>query len=110
MEKRFIIVALILLSGCSQITKPVPFGLYKGMRDGAPEGTDTFRSGWKDGCESGLASNGLLTYKKAYKYKYDELMLENQEYFSSWRVGFRYCRWYVTEWTRQDNKQIPLFQ
>ena len=101
------LAALILLSivinGCSSLSKPVPFGLYRGMRDEAPEGTETFRDGWKAGCHSGLAAYGFMQYKYAYSYTYDENMLGSDEYHNAWRLGFRHCRWYVAQWYRNDD-------
>lgn len=90
----------LILSGCSYITNPTPFGLYRGMEDGAPEGTPEFRAGWKDGCESGMAAYGTLHYKSTHDFKYDAVQLENNEYHAAWRLGFRHCRWYTAEWTR----------
>jgi hypothetical protein len=96
----FIMIAF-LISGCSSLSKPVPFGLYRGMQNEAPAGTETFRDGWKDGCHSGLAATGSLQYKFAYDYTYDEKMIDNDEYHNAWRLGFRHCRWYVAQWHRQ---------
>lgn len=95
------LIAFITLSGsaCSVITKPTPYGLQRGLVDGAPEGTPAFRYGWKDGCESGLAAYGTLLYKAAYSYKYDSASLQDNEYHNAWEMGFRHCRWYVNTWT-----------
>jgi hypothetical protein len=93
-------IAAILISGCSAITHPTPFGLYNGMRDGAPEGTDTFREGWKAGCESGMSAVGSLHYKFTHHYTYDQTKLDNDEYQDAWRMAFRHCRWYTAEWQK----------
>jgi hypothetical protein len=93
------IAAAILLSGCSYITHPTPFGIYNGMRDGAPEGTESFREGWKAGCESGMSALGSLHYKFTHHYTYDEARLNDEEYYSAWKNGFRHCRWYTAQWT-----------
>lgn len=100
MKKIIIILAVLTLNACSFVTKPVPFGLYRGMDGQAPDGTPEFRSGWKDGCESGMAAYGPLHYKAAYGYKYDHEQLQSNEYHSAWRIGFRHCRWYTAEWNR----------
>ena len=94
------LVALCALNACSFITKPSPFGLYRGMEDGAPEGSEEFRSGWKAGCNSGIAVNGTLHYKATHDFEYDEAQLQNDEYHAAWRLVFRHCRWYTAEWTR----------
>jgi hypothetical protein len=94
------IVTLILISGCSVITHPTPFGMYRGMDGDAPAGTETFRAGWKDGCVSGMAAYGSLHYKLIYDYTYDDKMIDNSEYYRSWQMGFRHCRWYTASWDR----------
>ncbi len=100
MKKILSIIAFFTLLGCSQLSNPVPFGLNRGMYNGAPEGSESFRSGWKAGCDSGMAAYGPLQYKYRYSYTYDENMLDNEEYHNAWRLGFRHCRWYVGSWTR----------
>ena len=96
MNKLFLILGVLILSACSQVTKPIPFGLYRGMQDGAPPGTESFRKGFKDGCESGLAAYGSLHYKAAYDYTYDDSLIQNDEYHGAWTIGFRHCRWYTS--------------
>lgn len=91
---------LIQLPACQQIAKQEPFGIHRGMTDGAPEGSETFRQGWKSGCNSGIAALGTLQQKVSYGFEYDPNMLESNEYHNAWRLGFRYCRWYTTQWTR----------
>lgn len=91
---------IISATACSQIDKPVPAGLYRGMTDQSPEGTPAFKTGWKAGCESGLAANGPLHYKARYDFNYDDEQIDNNEYFAAWRIGFRHCRWYIQEWQK----------
>ncbi|MCE3232151.1 MAG: hypothetical protein K0R98_408 [Rickettsiaceae bacterium] len=91
---------LLLLTACSYINSPAPVNVYKGMTDGAPEGTPAFREGWKAGCESGIAAIGSLHYKATHSFTYDETRLDDDEYHNAWRMGFRHCRWYTGEWQR----------
>ena len=95
-----LLVSICFINACSYIKNPHPFGLYRGMEDGAPEGSENFRMGWKDGCQSGMSAYGSLHYKSVYDYKYDESKIKNKEYYDAWRMGFRYCRWYTGEWIR----------
>lgn len=96
----FISILAYLATGCQSFTDPKPFGVHRGMIDGAPEGTPAFRSGFKDGCTSGMAAYGSLHYKMQHDFSYDPAQLENNEYHSAWKIGFRHCRWYTAEWTR----------
>ena len=93
-------MAILMISGCSQLTHPTPFGLYRGMEGNAPAGTEIFRTAWNDGCTSGMAAYGSLHYKLVYDYTYDNEMLNNEEYHNAWRLGFRHCRWYIASWDR----------
>lgn len=99
----FIIIVTIsaLFTSCSSnnlITKPRPYGLNKNIKGSAPEGSETFQSGWSDGCTTGLAAYGSLHYKASYDFTYNDNMLDNDEYHNAWRIGFRHCRWYVATW------------
>lgn len=99
--QRFILLCtlfILLLTGCQTVSNPTPFGIYRGMENQAPTGTPTFRAGWKDGCESGISAMGSLHHKATHHFAYDSTMLNSDEYHNSWRLGFRYCRWYTAAW------------
>lgn len=100
MKKIIIAILLLNLTACNSFYRPTPFGLYNGMNNNVPEGSKLFQAGWKAGCDSGLAASGPLQYKAMYEYTYDASYIDSDEYHSAWRVGFRYCRWYVAQWTR----------
>jgi hypothetical protein len=95
------LMILVMCNSCSQLAEPHPFGIFRGMVDGAPAGSNIFRSGWKDGCESGMAAYGGYHYKATHGYRYNVQMLDSDEYHTAWRIGFRHCRWYTAEWERQ---------
>jgi hypothetical protein len=90
--------SLLLLCNCQSINKPTPVGIYRGMEGTAPAGSETFRQGWKDGCESGISALGSLHYKATHAFRYDAAALDNNEYHNAWRLSFRYCRWYTAQW------------
>ncbi len=96
------VAALLLLCSCQSLSNIKPMGMYRGMEDGAPKGTPVFRSGWKSGCESGMAAMGSLQYKLVHGFDYNPEMLNNNEYHNAWRLGFRYCRWYTTQIVRPE--------
>ena len=105
MLKSFCIFILaILVTGCqtmyNQTVNPVPFGLYRGMKGDSPDGTPSFKTGWKDGCESGTAAYGSLHHKATHDYRYDPNMLADDEYHEAWKIGFRHCRWYTSSWLK----------
>lgn len=89
---------ILSLTACNAILEPKPYGIARGMQNGAPEGTATFRYGWKDGCESGMAAYGTSHYKAVYGFKYDTVLINDGEYHEAWQLGFRHCRWYASGW------------
>lgn len=104
--QRFIIslctASFLSLTACQAITKPTPFGLYRGMEDNVPSGTPIFQAGWKAGCESGISAMGSLHHKATHSFTYDTAMLNSNEYHNAWRLAFRYCRWYTAGWVRPE--------
>ncbi len=97
----FICLALFFLCNCQSLNKPTPVGIYRGMEGMAPAGTETFRQGWRDGCESGISALGSLHYKATNSFRYDAAQLNSDEYHNSWRLAFRYCRWYTAQWVNE---------
>jgi hypothetical protein len=96
------ITLICALSSCKAISKPTPLGIYRGMEGNAPQGTAIFRHGWQDGCESGISALGSLHYKATHSFQYDPAQLSSNEYHNAWRLAFRYCRWYTSQWTARE--------
>ncbi|PIR39249.1 MAG: hypothetical protein COV35_01665 [Alphaproteobacteria bacterium CG11_big_fil_rev_8_21_14_0_20_39_49] len=96
-----IFIILILLSGasCSMINEPP--SIFAGMENKAPDGTPTFRTGWKSGCETGLKVSGNTHYKIVHSFEFDPEKIENDEYNEAWYLGFDHCRWHVSSWQRR---------
>ena len=95
-------VVLMTVSGCTvydKITRPVPWGM-----ETMPEGTPMFQAGWKDGCETGMSAYGNDRYKVVYEFKQDPQLILNDEYYSSWKEAYTYCRWYLINWVRASRK------
>lgn len=104
-----IITLMFLLSGCltkmldefsnttlaGQLTKPRPWGLGT-----TPEGSPLYQKGWNEGCDSGMGSYGNARYRLAYPFTQDWRLVDDREYYSGWRQGYSYCRWYTYNWVR----------
>lgn len=98
MKKLLLLTTLIsMLSACQSVLSPMPEGVEQGLVDGAPAGTAAFRYGWKDGCESGMATYGAPHYKAVYDFTYDTDLINDREYHQAWQVGFRHCKWYTIQ-------------
>lgn len=95
----FITLCALALGSCER--NIVPYGYDRGMTDGAPNGTPTFRSGWKDGCESGFTVMPSGHMKIFHNFTFNAHNIVNQEYFDAWFLGFNHCRWYGNAWYRQ---------
>lgn len=90
-QKLFIITLFAILTGCHSfpnMLKPKPPGLQDAPRD-APH---SYQQGWADGCESGLAAYGNLTYKAFYKFRYDPVLIRDQMYLKAWKDRYAHCR------------------
>lgn len=97
-----ILLSLIFICSCQNLRKPTPVGIYRGMEGLAPAGSsETFRHGFQDGCESGIAALGSLHYKATHSFQYDPAALNSNEYHNAWRLAFRYCRWYTAQWINE---------
>jgi len=93
-----LLMSAILTTSCFSENNMIPWGIYNGMINQAPEGSDVFRKAWKDGCHSGLSAYGSTWYKIMYQYRYDSRYINNDEYHDAWKIGFRHCRWYIDSW------------
>lgn len=87
------------LSGCGEVyqqfTTPRPWGIGD-----TPEGSEMFRKGWSDGCETGMSAYGNGRYRAAYSFTQDPNLIDNMEYYRAWKDGQVYCRWYTFRWLR----------
>ena len=84
--KTYAIISLALTAhGCT--LKPGPLSLD-------PPGSLEYKAGFKDGCESGLATYGTIFYKMRYGFYQNYEMLSNVDYDRAWHESFNYCRHY----------------
>jgi len=91
--KKMFIISLLTLASCS----PSPL-FMKQDQPGSPE----FKAGWKDGCESGLATYGTLYNKLSYEFYQNYEMLKVPDYDTAWHEAFNYCRHYNLKWNTHD--------
>lgn len=96
MKKIMAILLLTSLQGCLWM-KPKP-----ALLEIDPPGSPEFKMGFKDGCESGLATYGTIFYKSAYSFYQNYDMLSNIDYDRAWHEAFNYCRHYSLKWNTHD--------
>lgn len=97
MIKVITFLMLFILSGClGKVFKsdnplaPIPAGLGKPAENGSEE----YKMGWADGCETGLSTMVTGYYKSFYFFKQNSNMVENPEYYKAWKDSYTYCRQY----------------
>ncbi len=96
MRMVFALLVLISVSACSGY-KYQPYSIT--ATGGIPQnGSPEFNKGWQDGCDSGMAAFGNLTYKMLYTFKKDYALSENAEYTAAWNAAYTTCRWYTSTW------------
>lgn len=103
------LLAICGLSGCiTQKTpywaKPMPW-IFKQM----PENSDTtFKKGWVDGCESGLASMTNSFFNKFYRFRQDAALRSDPTYYKVWKDTFTFCRHYAYGVIREGDMRRSL--
>lgn len=94
-KKVFVVVVLnaFLLSACgsqqitSLLTKPYM------LNTTPPEGPINYQQGWKDGCESGLASNNNTLHMTlgSQKFRINAQYRGDYLYNTAWRYAYNHC-------------------
>jgi hypothetical protein len=88
--KLFLSIIFLILVNCQMFTKGGA-ATYGMMKFKIPEGTPTFRQGYKDGCETALYARGNVLYRSIYKYKFDPKLTGNSEYRLGHSRGYGFC-------------------
>jgi len=102
-----IFIGLFILAGCynnPDALKPMPW-IFKQMPENAP---NNYKRGWKDGCESGLATMTNSLYRKFYSFRQDSGLRSNATYYKSWKDSFDFCRGYAYGTLRESNQRMSL--
>ncbi len=115
------IICCIALSACHYVPrsiKPKPFGMQKEAPADAPE---SYRKGWVDGCDSGLAGFGNMVYKSFYHFSYDKELIKDPLYAKAWKDRYAHCRamvnrvladglWFDSRTGTDQNRYVGIFQ
>ena len=90
--KKFLLILLLLeFSGCKWITGAgSPYYKWFGFK--IPDGTPSFKKGYKDGCSTILYARGNQLMRDRYGgYHYDGNMIGNPEYRFGFSRGWSWC-------------------
>lgn len=94
----YIVVLVIALSGC-RAGAPWQAWMYEGPpKQEGVEYPPLYVEGWKDGCETGVASTTNHYYKFFYDWRQDAQLAQNKVYYQGWRDAFDYCNRYMFQY------------
>lgn len=91
MKKLITILLLVCATSCAPI-----------LLEMDPPGSPEFKAGYRDGCESGLATYGTVFNKMRYSFYQNYDMLSNSDYDHAWHEAFNYCRHYNLKYQTHD--------
>lgn len=94
-----IILIFFVMTSCTGFYKPLFYD--NGFKDFAPEGTPTFRMGWRDGCQTGFHVTGDTHYKFVNNFQFKADFIEDDDYNEAWHMAFNHCRVYIASWQRR---------
>jgi hypothetical protein len=72
------------------------------LNNGPKGGTDLFKKGWQDGCETGISVTSNALQRHFYRFKQDSSLAGNHEYYTGWSVAYTYCQRYVFQYLRRQ--------
>lgn len=64
-------------------------------------GPPEYKEGYKDGCQSGMATYGPVQYKLYYNYYQNYGMLKDKYYVTAWHEAFDFCRHFTLKYHTQ---------
>ena len=97
----------VMLGAC---TTPNGQSLYQRLSKPAlinttpPDGPYNYQQGWKDGCESGIASTNHFTQQSlgAHRFVLHEQLRNDQLYNKAWRYAYNHCGYSMRSVARYD--------
>ncbi len=93
---------LIILCSCAGgnglFNKPIS------LNTNPPKGPYDYQKGWKDGCESGIASTNTFfqTTLGTHKFTLDQSLRNDRLYNQAWRYGFNHCGYSMRALAKYD--------
>ena len=97
--KIFAITFTLALSACGLGGNDIR-PLYPPFLPPPPEGgPQEFQTGWRDGCDTGLAAHGTDVYRTAFQFTQDPSLTLNPIYYQAWKDAENFCRTYIFEYS-----------
>jgi len=101
-----IIIGLVVLTSACNTNPDGSWSMQPGhLNLTPPDGPPIYQKGWSEGCESGANAYSNPFYKmiKAFDYKFDPKLRNNEMYYKVWKDAFLYCSIY---WERTNSGNL----
>ena len=93
------VIMVCFVLGCQGFKSPLFYD--NGFVGFAPEGTPSFRLGWRDCCTTGFSTSGNTHYKFFNDFTFQADFIEDDQYNEAWHMSFNHCRFYIASWQRR---------
>ena len=80
------------------------------MPEAPKEGPPEYIAGWKDGCKTGMTAYSNSYLRTLYGVEVDAEAMQNVHYNKGWRLGNRYCSYYVSRYLTLGYIDNPGFK
>lgn len=87
--KKYSLVLLLVLTACYNPNLNIAT-----MPKVPTQGSNEYITGWRAGCETGMATYSNSYMRTRYKTNVDGRMMQNRDYNKGWELGQRYCSYY----------------
>lgn len=93
--KSLLVILILLLSACTNYHSDVGFMSPASLVKEINFGSEIYRQGYKDGCESGYAGYASSLTKLFHKWVQDPELAQNKVYYQIWKDAYGYCAYYA---------------
>ena len=89
-----LILAIVVLSGCTKMHTDVGWAKPSGLMMTLPEDkpySQVYKQGFEDGCSSGFGGYANSFNKMFHPWKQDPELAQNKKYYQIWKDAYSYC-------------------
>ena len=98
-----VVIAVTLVTACTDFRPRVGSPWAQKLLSQGPKDTPVlFQEGWRDGCETGIATSSNSLQRHFYKFKQNPDHAQNQVYYTGWKTAYIYCARYVAQYLRRQ--------
>lgn len=97
-----LLMIMMLTVSCADFRPRVGAPWMQDLLTQGPAGTNKFRLGWRDGCETGISATANRLQRGFYRFRQNYQLAQDSEYYTGWKVAFSYCQRYVFQYLRRN--------